>query len=113
MMALTLDIIARTMFSADVSGEVESGGGASLEIRGHHASQHPRPASASRNGFRAASRPPMARAIASDPKPWSARIPRAAHATTAIDRCDLLSMLLAARDPRKTGTGMSDKQLRD
>ena len=108
MMALTLDIIARTMFSADVSGEVDA-------VR--HLMEivvTMRPSVLDLLGFPEwlprRQPPAYGRAIAE----FEALVARflAQRRADGIDRGDLLSMLLAARDP-ETGTGMSDKQLRD
>jgi cytochrome P450 len=108
MMALTLDIIARTMFSADVSGEVEA------VRRLMEIVVTMRPSILDLLGFPEwlprRQPPAYGRAIAE----FEALVARflARRRGDGIDRRDLLSMLLAARDP-ETGTGMSDKQLRD
>ena len=108
MMALTLDIIARTMFSADVSGEVEA------VRRLMEIVVTMRPSILDLLGFPEwlprRQPPAYGRAIAE----FEGLVARflAQRRGDGIDRCDLLSMLLAARDP-ETGTGMSDKQLRD
>ena len=108
MMALTLNIIARTMFSTDVSGEVE------IVRRLMDVVVNLRP-----GVFDILGLPewlprlkPMAyhRAIAE----FEALVSRllAERRSKKIDQADLLSMLLATRDP-ETGEGMSDKQIRD
>ncbi len=108
MMALTLNIIARTMFSTDVSGEVEA------VRRLMDIVVTLRPGLFDLFGFPEwlPRRQPRAyrRAIAE----FEALVSRllAERRADRIDRGDLLSMLLAARDP-ETGQGMSDKQLRD
>jgi cytochrome P450 len=108
MMGLTLNIIARTMFSADVSAEVEA------VRRLMDIAVNQRPGVLDLLGFPEwlPRRQPAAyrRAIAE----FEAVVSRilAARRADGIDRGDLLSMLLAARDP-ETGSGMSDKQLRD
>jgi cytochrome P450 len=108
MMGLTLDIVARTMFSTDVSGEVD------VVRRLMDVVVAVRPSVLDLLGFPewlprrqvAAYR----RAVAA----FEALVSRllAARRADGVDRGDLLSMLLAARDP-ETGTRMSDKQLRD
>ena len=108
MMALTLDIISRTMFSRDVSGDVEA------VRRLVDIVVALRPSMLDLLGFPEwLPRPrPIAyrRAIAA----FEALVARfvAERRADGIDRGDLLSMLLAARDP-ETGEGMSDRQLRD
>jgi cytochrome P450 len=108
MTGLTLDIIARTMFSADVSGEV-----ATLR-RLMDVVVATRPSVLDLLGFPEwlPRRQPRAyrRAIAE----FEALVSRflAERRADGIDRGDLLSMLLAARDP-ETGSGMSERQLRD
>jgi cytochrome P450 len=108
MMALTLNIIARTMFSTDVSREVEAA------RRLMNIGMTLRPSMLDLFGLPEwlPRRQPAAcrRAIAE----FDALVARllAERRTDGIDRGDLLSMLLAARDP-ETGEGMSDKQLRD
>ena len=108
MMALTLTIIARTMFAMDVSHEVEPVRRLMDEVirqplslldlfglpqwlpRGHS------------KAFRAAV------------TAFDALVARlvAERRAQGVDHGDLLSMLLAARDP-ETGEGMSERQLRD
>ena len=108
MMGLTLDIIARTMFSADVSGEVEA-----LQrlmdivvgIRPNVLDLLGLPEWLPRRQPRA-----YRDAIAAFETLVSRLL--AERRADGIDRGDLLSLLLAARDP-ETGAGMSDKQLRD
>jgi cytochrome P450 len=108
MMALTLDIIARTMFSADVSGEVEA------VRRLMEIVVTMRPSILDLLGFPEwlprRQPPAYGRAIAEFEALVAGFL--AQRRADGIDRGDLLSMLLAARDP-ETGTGMSDKQLRD
>jgi cytochrome P450 len=108
MMALTLNIIARTMFSTDVSGEIE------IMRRLMDVVVNLRPGVFDILGMpqwlpRLKS---MAyrRAIAE----FEALVSRllAERRAKEIDQGDLLSMLLTARDP-ETGDGMSDKQIRD
>jgi cytochrome P450 len=108
MLALTLDIVARTMFSTDVGGEI-----ASLR-RLTDVVVALRPSTLDLLGLPEwiPRRQPAAyrRAIAE----FEALVSRllAERRADGRDRGDLLSMLLAARDP-ETGEGMSDKQLRD
>ena len=108
MMGLTLDIIARTMFSKDVRGEVETVRRLTdvvvalppnmLDLLGF-------PEWLPRR------QPPAYRRVIAEFDAMVARLLTERRAD-GIDRGDLLSMLLAARDP-ETGEGMSDKQLRD
>jgi cytochrome P450 len=108
MLGLTLDIVARTMFSTDVGGEV-----ASLR-RLTDVVVRLRPSTLDLLGLPGwIPRPQPAvyrRAIAE----FEALVARflAERRADGRDRGDLLSMLLAARDP-ESGEGMSDKQLRD
>jgi cytochrome P450 len=108
MMALTLNIIARTMFSTDVSGEVE------IVRRLMDVVVNLRPSIFDILGLPewVPRLKPMAyrRAIAEfEALVWRLLADRRAK---EIDQGDLLSMLLTARDP-ETGEGMSDKQIRD
>jgi len=107
MMALTLNIIARTMFSRDVIGDVEAVRRLTdvvvrlppslLDLFGFPQWLPRRRPSAYR------------RAIAE----FEALVARfLAERADGVDRGDLLSMLLAVRDP-ETGQGMSAKQVRD
>jgi cytochrome P450 len=108
MLGLTLDIVARTMFSIDVGGEL-----ASLR-RLTDIVVALRPSTLDLLGLPEwiPRRQPAAyrRAIAE----FEALVSRllAERRADGRDRGDLLSLLLAARDP-ETGEGMSDKQLRD
>jgi len=108
MMALTLDIIARTMFSAEVSGEV-----AAIR-RLTDFVINLRPSLLDLFGFPQwlpRLQPREYRAAIAAFEPLVARfLAERRHEESA--RGDLLSMLLAARDP-ETGEGMSDRQLRD
>jgi cytochrome P450 len=108
MMALTLSIIARTMFSSDVGGEVEAVRHLMDEVVAKRVNLldvfgFPRwlPRRNSKR-YRAAIRA------------FDALVARfiAERRANGADRDDLLAMLLAAHDP-ETGEGMSDKQLRD
>ncbi|HEY6259357.1 MAG TPA: cytochrome P450 [Xanthobacteraceae bacterium] len=108
MTALTLDIISRTMFSTDVEGEVAA------VRRLTDVVVSLRPSLLDLFGF-----PEWIPRL--QPKPYRAAI-SAFEALVArflaerrdgrVERNDLLSMLLAARDA-ETGEGMSDRQLRD
>ncbi len=108
MMALTLDIIARTMFSTDVRAEVETVRHLMDVVVAMRPSMLdliglpewlPRPQPRSYRRAIAAFDVMVARLVAE-------------RRAEGGDRGDLLSMLLAARDP-ETGEAMSDKQLRD
>jgi len=108
MMALTLNIIARTMFSTDVSGDVATVRRLMEIVAGLRLSMLdllgfpdwlPRPRPANYRRAIAAFETLVARFLAE-------------RRSDEVDRGDLLSMLLAARDP-ETGEGMSDRQLRN
>jgi cytochrome P450 len=108
MMALTLDIICRTMFSTDVSEDTAAVRRlmdivvrmpvSMLDLFGLP-QWLPRPKAA-----------PLRSAVVA----FDALVARflAERRADPAERNDLLAMLLAARDP-ETGEGMSDKQLRD
>jgi len=108
MMALTLNIVSRTMFSTDVSGDVEA------VRRLMNIVVALKPSTADLLGFPEwfPRRQPKGyeRAITE----FEALVSRflAERRAAGIERGDLLSMLLSARDP-ETGQAMSDKQLRD
>lgn len=108
MMGLTLSIIAHTMFSSDLAGEIET----VRRLMDEVVAQRPNlldlfglprwlPRRQSKR-YRAA--------VAG----FDALVARliAERRAEGADHGDLLSMLLAARDP-ETGEGMTDKQLRD
>jgi cytochrome P450 len=108
MMALTLSIIARTMFSRDVSGEVEA------VRRLMDIVVTLRPSVLDLLGlpeWLPRRQPPAYRRAIAE---FDALVSRflAEQRASGINPGDLLSMLLAARDS-ETGEGMSDKQLRD
>src|SRR5579883_840609 len=108
MMALTLDIIARTMFSADIRGEVET----VRRLMDNVVAM--RPSMFDLFGlpeWLPRLQPKVYRQAIAAFDTMVARLLRERRAD-GTDRGDLLSMLLAARDP-ETGEGMSDKQLRD
>jgi len=109
MMALTLEIIARTMFSADVSGVV-----ADVRRLLSVVMDYAKPGVLDLFGFpefvpRRVPRPYRDAVRELDALIEGIVAPRRAG---AVDRGDLLSMLLAARDP-ETGERMSPVQLRD
>jgi len=108
MMALTLDVIARTMFSTDVRGEVA----AVRRLMDIVIALRPGVLDLLGLPERLPRRQPAAyrRAIAE----FEALVARlmAERRADGVDRGDLLSLLLAARDP-DSGEGMSDRQLRD
>jgi cytochrome P450 len=108
MYELTLDIVARTMFSTDVSGEI-----ASLR-RLTDVVVALRPSLLDLLGFPQWLPRPQPKAYRRAIAEFEALVARLLAERRAVgrDRGDLLSMLLAARDP-ETGEGMSDKQLRD
>jgi cytochrome P450 len=110
MSALTMAIVGKTLFDADVRGEAEEIGESLTTV----VSLFPR--------FTL----PFAAALQRLPLPANRRFERARRRLDATvyrmiaerrasgqDRGDLLSMLLAARDEEGDGTGMSDGQLRD
>src|SRR5262249_25819906 len=108
MMGLTLDIICRTMFSTDVTRDVESVRrlmdvvvGLRVDMLDLFGLPHWIPRRKTRT---------LRRVVAEfDTSVPSLVAPRRADTPP---RGDLLDMLLAARDP-ETGEGMSDRQLRD
>jgi cytochrome P450 len=108
MLALTLDIVARTMFSTDVGGEI-----ASLR-RLTDVVVALRPSTLDLLGLPGWIPRPQPAAYRRAISEFEALVGRflAERRADGRDRGDLLSMLLAARDP-ETGEGMSDKQLRD
>ena len=110
MMALTMAIVGKTLFDADVEGEAEEIGASLTTV----ISFFPRfnlPAAGllQRLPLRSNRRFERARAR------LDATIYRiiAERRKSPGDRGDLLSMLLAARDEESDGTGMTDLQLRD
>ena len=108
MLELTLDIVARTMFSTDVGGEI-----ASLR-RLTDVVVALRPSTLDLLGLPGWIPRPQPAAYRRAIAEFEALVARflAERRGDRRDRGDLLSMLLAARDP-ETGEGMSDKQLRD
>lgn len=110
MMALTMAIVGKTLFDADVAGEAEEIGASLTTV----VSFFPR--------FTL----PFAGLLQSLPLPSNRRFEKARARLDATiyrliaerrasgeDRGDLLSMLMAARDEEGDGTGMSDLHLRD
>jgi len=109
MMALTLTIITRTMFSADVGPDVRK-----VERAMTRMLELGRPSLLDLLGlpeWLPRAMPPKFRAAIADLEHVIHRI-LAERRADPTDRGDLLSMLLAARD-EETGEGMSDRQLRD
>ena len=109
MMGTTLEIIARTMFSADVSGAVHAVRNLSGAVM-----DNAKPGFLDMFGFPEFLPRPVPRAYRAAVAELDTIIegfvaPRRADGQ---DRGDLLSMLLAARDP-ETGEGMTPTQLRD
>lgn len=112
MMALTLAIVARTLFGADVSGdadEVADALDAAFAAVSLGFGYGPLSAVADRLPL------PSRRRFARAKEKLDAIILRiiTERRRTAEDRGDLLSMLLAAQDVDGDGTGMTDEQLRD
>jgi cytochrome P450 len=110
MMRLTLEIIARTMFSDDLGGAIAALGQAATEYqlsRGRSSliDLFGLPRWVPRPGERAA-----ARAVARMDRMIDGLIAR--HRENGADTEDLLTLLLAARDA-ETGEPMSDTQIRD
>lgn len=109
MMGLTLEIIARTMFSAEITGQIE---------RVRHLMDvliwDLKPSGLDLFGFPEWLPRPMPRSVKRAIAEFDALMSEmiAARRADGTDRNDLLSMLMAARDP-ETGEGMSDRQLRD
>lgn len=109
MMGLTLEIIARTLFSAEVGGQIE---------RVRHLMDvliyDLRPSGLDLFGFPDWLPRPMPRSVKAAIREFDAMMEEmiGARRRDGTDRGDLLSMLMAARDP-ETNEGMSDRQLRD
>lgn len=109
MMGLTLEIIARTMFSADVTGQIE---------RVRHLMDaliwDLKPSALDLFGFPDWIPRPMPKSVRDAIGEFDAMMSEmiAARRADGTDRGDLLSMLMAATDP-ESGQGMSDRQLRD
>lgn len=110
MMALTMTIVARTLFATEVAQDTERVAGALHDAF-----------SAFNLGFN-----PLASLLDRLPTPKTRRFNRARATLDDIiyriiverrrdgeDRGDLLSMLLASQDTEGDGTGMTDEQLRD
>ncbi len=111
MMALTLAIVGKTLFDADVEGEASDIGGALSDTFA---------------AFNAGLFMPWAKLLETLPLPATRRFKRgrarleqtiyriiAERRQSGADAGDLLSMLLQARDVEGDGTGMSDTQIRD
>ncbi|MFN8571327.1 MAG: cytochrome P450 [Gemmatimonadaceae bacterium] len=111
MMALTLAIVGKTLFDADVEGEARDIGDALNDAF---------------SAFRMSAFLPLGQLLQWLPLPASIRFRRgrsrleqtiyrvlAERRTTGADTGDLLSMLLQARDTEGDGTGMTDRQIRD
>ena len=110
MMSLTMEVVAKTLFDTDVSGEAdEIGASLTAIIALFHRFNNP-----------------LAPLIQKLPLPSNLRFRRARARLDATiyrmigerrksreDRGDLLSMLLLATDSEGDGTGMTDRQLRD
>ncbi len=111
MMALTLAIVGKTLFDADVEAEARDIGEALTDTF---------------SAFRASAFLPLGHLLQWLPLPASLRFRRgrarleqtiyrviAERRATGVDTGDLLSMLLQARDVEGDGTGMTDRQIRD
>jgi cytochrome P450 len=110
MMRLTLAIVGRTLFGAEVEGEADAVSEAFTVIM-HQFNRLVMPFSEYLDRLPLPSNKKIARAAARLDETIYRMI--AERRATGEDRGDLLSMLLAARDEEGDGTGMSDKQLRD
>src|SRR5262249_17516100 len=110
MMTLTLSIVAKTLFDADVEAEAKEIGRALTDVM---------------QSFRRVTMP-FAELLDRLPLPSNRRFRRARERLDAtiyriiherrasgIDRGDLLSMLLLAQDEEENGGGMTDLQVRD
>jgi len=109
MMSVTLDVIARTMFSADISAHsARIGKLMDAVIFGM------RPSALDLLGLPEWLPRPMPRAVKAAVAEFHALVAGiiAARRADGIDRGDLLSILMNARDP-DTGEAMTDRQLRD
>ena len=112
MNAVTMEIVATTLFGADVSGDIAEVAEAMTVLQEETGRVRPD------RVLRPARVPRRARAAGASPRRWR----RSTASSTASSpsgapsrrnpRDDLLSMLLEARD-EETGEGMTDKQLRD
>lgn len=111
MMALTLAIVGKTLFDADVEGEARDIGQALADTF---------------SAFRVSAFLPFGEVLQWLPLPASARFRRGRarldqtieriiveRRQAGVDTGDLLSMLLLARDTEGDGTGMSNRQVRD
>ena len=108
MMALTLDIICRTMFSTDVTRDVAAVRRMMDQVVGVRVGMldlFGLPNWIPRRQTR------TLRRVVAEFEAFVADLLATRRAET-VERSDLLAMLLAARDP-ETGEGMSDRQLRD
>ena len=110
MMRLTLEIVAKTLFDADIAGEsaglADRDGDPDGEL--HRPGQPAGPAPRLAPG---PVEPPVPRRIAAGRGILYAII--ADRRRSGEDRGDLLSMLLHAQDDEGDGGGMTDRQLRD
>ena len=110
MMALTLEIVSRTLFSSDVEGTARDISSAFSDLT----------ANVNRMGF------PGARLLLHSPLPFARRVRAAEKNLNAIvkdlirkrrqsgeDRGDLLSMLLLAEDSERPGEHLADSEIRD
>jgi cytochrome P450 len=110
MMALTLEIVSRTLFSSDVEGTARNISSAFSELT----------ANVNRMGF------PGARLLLKSPLPFARRVRAAEQTLNSIvndlirkrrqsgeDKGDLLSMLLLAEDSERPGEHLGDSEVRD
>jgi cytochrome P450 len=109
MMGLTLEIIARTLFSTDVTHQIERVRQL-MEVLIYDL----RPSALDLFGFPQWLPRPMPRSVKKAIAEFDAMMSEiiAPRRADGVDRGDLLSMLMAARDP-ETDEAMSDRQLRD
>ena len=109
MMGLTLEIIARTLFSTDVSGQIER-----VRELMDVLIYDLRPSPLDLFGFPDWLPRPLPRSVRAAVAEFDALVAAiiAPRRRDGRDRGDLLSMLMLAKDP-ETGEGMSDRQLRD
>jgi cytochrome P450 len=114
MSALTLDVVGRALFSADLTGEAGDMGPALTTVLNAYIKVVRSPLFWWVPNYEKWRTPNRRRAEGAENhlRTVVSRIVSARHSTTAHDGTDLLDMLLAARD-ETTGAAMSDQQVRD